>query len=205
MDEHSAAASRALELLSRAPTVFRMSEALGLGVSRYALYSLVEAGLVERLARGLYQLASLPPVSYPDQVVVARRIPNGVLCLISALCFHNLTTQIPHVVWVAIPPRLRYPRVDWPPIRAVRFGGEIHTAGVETHVLDGVAVKVYCAEKTIADCFRYRNKVGLDIALEALREYWRERRQPDVAALIHYARICKVDRVMRPYLEILAL
>ena len=202
MAQHSFAASRALELLAQAPTVFRMSEALALGVNRYTLYSLLENGLVDRIARGLYQLTSLPPVAYPDLMVIARRVPSGVLCLISALAFHNLTTQIPHLVWVAMPPRTRHPRIEWPPIRVMRFGGEVYTAGVGTHVLDGISVKVYCAEKTIADCFRYRYKVGLDIALEALKDYWR-RRRPDVNALMHYAHICRVDRVIRPYLEIL--
>lgn len=203
MDEPSSAVDRALKLLAQAPTVFRMSEVLALGVNRYTLYSLLEDGLVERLARGLYQLTSLPPVAYPDDMVIARRIPKGVLCLISALAFHDLTTQIPHLVWVALPPRARHPQFRWPPIRVMRFGGEVYTAGVETHVLDGIPVRIYCAEKTIADCFRYRNKIGLDIALEALREYWRWRR-PDINALMHYAHICRVDRIMRPYVEILA-
>lgn len=203
MDESSPAVGRALELLAQAPTVFRMSEALALGVNRYTLYSLLEDGLVERLARGLYQLTSLPPVAYPDDMVIARRIPKGVLCLISALAFHNITTQIPHLVWVALPPRVRHPEFRWPPIRVMRFGGEVYTAGVETHVMDDIPVRIYCAEKTVADCFRYRNKVGLDIALEALKEYWR-RPRPDINALMKYAHICRVDRVMRPYVEILA-
>jgi hypothetical protein len=113
------------------------------------------------------------------------------------------TGLIPHLVWVALPPRVRHRQFRWPPIRVMRFGGEVHTAGVETHELDGIPVRICSAEKTIADCFRYRNKVGLEIALETLRYYW-QRRRLNINALRDYARICPVDRIMRPYVEILA-
>ncbi len=203
MDESSPTVHRALDLLAQARTVLRVSEALVLGVDRYTPYSLLENGLVERLARGLYQLTSLPPVAYPDEMVIARHIPRGVLCLISALAFHNITTQVPRLVWVALPPGVKHPQFRWPPIRVMRFGGEVYTAGVETHVMHGTPVRIYCAEKTIADCFRYRNKVGLDIALEALR-YYRQRRLPDISALTHYTHIGCVDYIMRPYVAALA-
>ena len=179
-----------------------MSEALRRGVNRHTLYSMVEEGTLERLSRGVYRLAELEPVANPDLVTVAQRIPGGVVCLISALAFHRLTTQIPHVVWVAVRRGVWEPKLDWPPIRIMEFGERAHQAGIEVHELDGVAVSIYSPEKTLADHFKYRNRIGLDIALESLRLYV-ERGHLKVEELLAMARVCRVERIMTPYLEAL--
>ena len=129
-----------------------------------------------------------------------KLVPRGVICLLSALQFHDLTTQAPFEVWMAIDVRARRPRRKTPPLRIVRFSGEALTAGVETHKVEGVPVRVYGPAKTVADCFKYRNKIGLDVALEALRDYRREH-PGGMDELWHFARICRVANVMRPYLE----
>ena len=133
-------------------------------------------------------------------VTVATRIPLGVVCLISALSFHELTTQIPHEVHVALPRGAEEPRLEYPPIRTYRFSGEAFTEGIEIHELDGVSVRIYNPEKTLADCFKFRNKIGLDTAVEAVR-FYRERMPLKVNDLIDYASICRVKKIIRPYLE----
>ncbi len=178
----------------------RMSEALEAGISRYALYRMLDEGVVERVSRGVYRLVDLPPLSEPDLAVVALRIPKAVVCLVSALAFHELTTQVPHAVWIALPRNARTPRLDHPPLSVHRFARSAYEAGVEMHHVDGVPIRIYGAEKTLADLFKFRNRVGIDVALEAL-ELYAERHRPDVGALLDYARVCRVERVMRPYLE----
>lgn len=180
----------------------RMSEALAAGLSRYRLYRMLDDGVLERVSRGVYRLAELPAISDPDLAVVALRVPRAVVCLVSALAFHDLTTQVPHAVWIALPRGVDTPRLDHPPLSVHRFAPDAFEAGVEIHELDGVEVKVYGAEKTLADVFKFRNQVGLDVVLEAL-ELYAGRRRRDVEALLEYARICRVERVMRPYLEAL--
>jgi predicted transcriptional regulator of viral defense system len=159
-----------------------------------------DEGIVERLSRGVYRLTELKPLGNPDLVSITVRIPKGVVCLISALAFHEITTQVPHQVYIAIDRYSRPPKIDFPPIRVFRFTGEAYEGGVETHEIEGVQVSVYCPEKTIADCFKYRNKIGFDVALEALKLY-RERIGFKVDDLMHFARVCRVEKVMRPYLE----
>jgi predicted transcriptional regulator of viral defense system len=180
--------------------MIRMADALRAGIHRNTLRAMVERGEIERVTRGLYRLKEAPQPSQPDLVTVARKVPEGVICLISALSFHELTTQIPHEVYVAIARNSEPPRLDYPPLRVFRFSGEAFTAGVEQVQLDGTAVRVYDPEKTLADCFKYRNKLGMDTVLEALR-FYRERRKLKVDALLRYAKICRVGSVMRPYLE----
>ena len=131
---------------------------------------------------------------------VATRIPRAVVCLLSALRFHELTTQVPHEVWIALSEKARRPRLDFPPLRVVRFSGRALTEGIETHRIEGTDVRITSVAKTVADCFKYRHKIGLDVALEALREAWRQRRLT-TSELDHFARVCRVSRVMRPYLE----
>jgi predicted transcriptional regulator of viral defense system len=189
-----------VELFRRYGGTLRMSNALRLGVTRKTLYAMRDAGVVEPLSRGLFRLASLDPLGNPDLVTVAARVPHGVLCLISALAFHELTTQVPHVVDVALRRGTRKPRLDYPPTRFFWFSGPAFDEGIDTHKLDGASVRVYDPEKTIADCFRYRNQIGMDVVLEALR-LWRARRRKKLDALLKYARMRHVDRAMRPYVE----
>jgi predicted transcriptional regulator of viral defense system len=159
-----------------------------------------DEGQVEPLAKGLYRLADAPVPRNPDLLTVARKAPEAVVCLLSALAFHDLTTQVPHAVYVALPTGSRAPRLEHPPLEVFEFGGEAFSAGIQTHDLDGVPVRVYSPEKTLADCFKYRNRIGLEVAVEALRLYV-ERRAVRAEDIMRFARICRVARVMRPYLE----
>ena len=177
-----------------------MSEAVDAGISRRTLYALRDEGLVEQLSRGVYRLASLPGLEAPDLLAVAARVPNGVVCLISALAFHELTTQIPHAVDVAIARGAAKPRVDYPPVNVYWFSGEAFTSGIETVTIDEKPIRVYGSEKSIADAFKYRNKIGMEVALEALRS-WRTQRISNVERLLRFGRICRVERVICPYLE----
>lgn len=178
----------------------RMAEALRAGIHRRTLYGMRDSGQVEALARGLYRLADAPPLSNPDLVTIAAKVPHGVVYLVSALAFHEMTTQIPHAVWIAVPRNSEPPRLDYPPIRVVRLSPAPYEAGIETHQIDGVKVKVYSREKTLADCFKHRGEVGLDTVLEAVRMY-KALGQVDVDAILRYAAVCRVARVARPYLE----
>lgn len=192
---------REIQLFRRHGGGLRMAEALRLGVTRKTLYAMRDAGVVEPVSRGFYRLASLEPLAHPDLVTVATRVPHGVLCLVSALSFHELTTQVPHVIDVALERGKTKPRLDDPPTHFVWFSGPAFHQGIETHELDGVPVRIYDPEKTLVDCFRFRNQIGMDVVLEALR-LWRgrgKRRKLDV--LLRYARMRRVERGMRPYLE----
>ncbi|MCP3954301.1 MAG: transcriptional regulator [Desulfobacterales bacterium] len=178
----------------------RMSEAIEYGITRYMLYTLRDKGIVEQVSRGIYRLVELPPISNPDLVTVSLRFPDTVICLISALAYHDITTQIPHVVSVAVSRNSRTPSLDYPPIQAHRFSNKAYNSGIEAHLIDGASVKIYCPEKTLADCFKFRNKIGMDVTLEALKLY-RERKKFKPIKLLDYAKICRVAMVMRPYLE----
>ena len=177
-----------------------MSEAIERGISRYMLYSLRDKGIIEPISRGVYRLADLPPISNPDLVAIALRYPNAVICLISALSFHAITTQIPHEVSLAIRRDTRSPSTDYPPLQVHQFTEESYKSGIEVHIIDGAKVQVYSPEKTLADCFKFRNKIGMDVVLEALKLY-RSRMKLDSKKLLQYARICRVEQIMRPYLE----
>lgn len=174
-----------------------------LGIHTQVLSRLVRAGVLARVARGRYRLADDPVTEHHGLVVAATAVPRGVICLLSALGFHGVGTQLPFEVWLALDRRARRPALSYPPLRVVRFTGASHSAGIETHMLEGQAVRVYGVAKTLADCFKYRHKIGLDIALEALSEAWREGRFT-MDEIEGFARVCRVSRVMRPYLESLA-
>jgi len=173
------------------------------GIAREYLGRLERAGKLQRIGRGLYALPDAHPTEHRDLAAVAKRVPDGVICLLSALRFHELTTQAPHQVWLAIDRKARRPRMDHPPLRIVRFSGAALHEGIEEHVLEGVRARVFSPAKTVADCFKYRHKIGLDVAIEALREGHRSQRF-SMDELWRYAGICRVRNVMRPYLEALA-
>ncbi len=191
-----------LRLLGRRG-VLGTGEATRLGVHSQALTRLVADGVLKRVARGRYRLTSRPITEHHGLVVVARAVPLGVICLLSALEFHGIGTQLPAEVWVAIDRRARAPTLRFPPLRVTRFGGLAFTEGVETHRVERETVRIFGVAKTLADLFKYRNRIGIDVALEALREAWQTRRVT-MAEIDRFARICRVERVMRPYLEALA-
>lgn len=172
------------------------------GIHRQVLTRLVAEEQLERVARGLYRLPEQSITEHHALAVAAAAVPQGVVCLLSALQFHRIGSQLPSQVWMALDRRAWHPALRYPPLRIVRYTGAALTEGVESHVLEGRAVHVYDVAKTLADCFKYRNKIGLDVALEALREAWRARRF-SMNALDRYAAICRVQRVMRPYVEAL--
>jgi predicted transcriptional regulator of viral defense system len=180
--------------------VVRPADLQALGIPRSRLYRLVGKGLLERRARGIYVVSDHPTTAEHTLVQVAKRVPNGVVCLLTALRFHELTTQMPPEVWIALPEKARRPRLDYPRLRVARFSGPALTQGIETHVIEGVEVRVYSAAKTVTDCFKYRNKIGVDVAVEALKDFTR-RHRGGATDLARFARICRVTRVMQPYLD----
>jgi len=192
--------ARAVKIFKNHGGILRTSQALKAGIHPGTLYAMRDSGQLEVISRGVFRLSDIPPLGNPDLVTVATRVPSGVICLISALAFYELTTQIPHEIHVALQRGAEEPHLEYPPIRTYRFTGEAFTAGVDIHDLDGVSVRIYSPEKTLADCFKFRNKVGLDTVIEAIR-FYRERRRIKVDDLLYYATVCRVNRIMRPYLE----
>jgi len=180
--------------------ILKTAHAKKLGINQNTLKRMLEAGLLTKVTRGVYRLASLSPLVQPDLVQVSIRIPASIVFLISALNFHNLTTQIPGCVSIAVPMNVLAPHIDYPPIKVYRLSQKTYSAGIEYHIIDGVTVRVYCREKTIADCFKFRNKIGGDIAIEALRDYLRQPK-PDVPMLLEYARLDRVQKIIQPYLQ----
>jgi predicted transcriptional regulator of viral defense system len=193
---------RAEEAFREHGGILHTSEALALGIHPRTLYRLREMGKVVFMARGLYRLEDAQELSEPDLVTVAAKTPRAVICLISALAFHRITTEIPHRVSIALPRGYKPPKLTYPPLEVFWFSEPAYSAGVETHILDDISCKMYSVEKTVADCFKFRNKIGLDVAIEALK-LSRERKGTQPATLMHYARLCRVERVMKPYLEAL--
>ena len=191
---------KAVAIFKKHGGILRTMQAIRAGVHPETLYTMRDTGALEVVSRGVYRLADLSPMSNPDLVTVATRVPAGVVCLISALAFHELTTQIPHEVHLALPRGAEEPRLDHPPIKTYRLTGEAFTEGVDSHELDSMTVKVYNPEKTLADCFKFRNRIGLDTVVEAVR-FYRERSRIKVDDLMHYAKICRVQKIIRPYLE----
>nr|WP_211306921.1 AbiEi antitoxin N-terminal domain-containing protein [Acidiferrobacter thiooxydans] len=201
MDIHDmgTTAERLIDLV-RSQGLIRPCDLASMGIPRVSLTRAVRRGQLERVGRGLYGLPGREVSAHGSLAEVARRVPKGVVCLFSALRFHGLTTQAPFEVWLAIENKSLAPKLDFPPLRIVRFSGAALTEGVEEHVVGGVTIRITGVAKTVADCFKYRNKIGLDIALEALREAWRGKRMIS-DDIWRYARICRVANVMRPYLD----
>ena len=193
--------AKALKLARRSQGV-TTRELVGAGIHRQVLSRLVSAGQLERIARGVYRPAEHPATENHGLVIACTAVPGGVICLLSALQFHGIGTQLPSQVWIAIERRAHQPSLKYPPLRVVRYTGAALSEGVGSHRREGRTVRVYGVAKTLAGCFKYRNKIGLDVALEALREAWKARKFT-MDELDHYAGVCRVRRVMRPYLEAL--
>lgn len=202
MTTQTARADKILELARKAG-VLRPRDLDIHGIPRTYLSRLCAAGKLQRIGRGLYVLPENDITEHHSLAEVGKRVPRGVICLLSALQFHQLTTQAPFEIWLAIGEKDWRPRMEYPPLRTVRFSKAALRAGIEKHQIEGVTVQVYSPAKTVADCFKYRNKIGLDVAIEALRECWRSRRC-SMDELWHYADICRVRNVIRPYLESIA-
>lgn len=202
MKSSESSQQKARRIISQDGGVIRTSDAIRAGIHPRTLYALRDKGVLELLSRGVYRLTDQEGVADPDLIIVASRIPHAVICLISALSFHEITTQIPHAIAIALPKGAETPRLNYPPLSIHRFSEEALKQGVENHQINGIKVKVFNAEKTLADCFKFRNKIGMDIVLEALKLY-RSKGSFNTEKLLSYARICRVENVMRPYLEVM--
>ena len=191
---------KAIMKMARKTGVVRAREIRKAGLHPEYLRRLCQSGQLIRTGRGLYVLADGDFTEHHSLAEACKRVPHGIICLLSALSFHEVGSQNPHQIWMAIDRVMRKPKVDYPPIRIFRFSGPSLKEGIEEKKIEGVAVRVYNPAKTVADCFKYRNKVGIDVALEALRECWRSRRCT-IDELVHFATICRVRNIMQPYME----
>ncbi|MBF0543064.1 MAG: AbiEi antitoxin N-terminal domain-containing protein [Candidatus Riflebacteria bacterium] len=189
--------------IARNSGIIRAIDLKKAGVSRNYLYKLHESGLLFKISRGLYKLPKTPVTEHSIFSEIAKRIPKAVICLLSALTFHGATTQLPHEIWIALPKGAWRPHLDYPSRNVTYVSGEAYFFGVKEHKIDGVIVKIYSPAKTVADCFKFRNKVGLDVAIEALREVWRSRKAT-MDELFEAAKTNRMLRIMRPYLEAMA-
>jgi len=180
--------------------VIRPRDLVARNIATVALTRMVKNGSLVRVARGLYALPDRQASEYASLGEVSAKYPQGIICLLSALRYHELGTQSPFEVWLAIPNKARPPALEYPPLRIVRFSGAALTEGVETHLIDGVPVRITSVARTVADCFKFRNKIGMDVALEALREAWREQKIT-MNDLWHFAKVNRVTNIIRPYLE----
>ncbi len=192
-------ADRVIEL-ARQRYVLRASDLDAIGAPRIVLSRLTTAGRLLKVGRGMYALDETQALEQDGILAVARRVPQAIFCLSTALQFHELTTQLPREVWFAMPRGSHMPRIDYPPIKMVQMSGDVYASGVETYVLEGVTVRVFSVAKTVADCFKHRSKVGLDVALEALKDA-RTKNKVTVDELWQQAKVCRVAAILRPYLE----
>jgi len=186
--------------LAKAKGIIQARDVEAHGISRNYLYRMHKKGLLEKSATGLYILPDAQGTENASLAEVAKRLPHAVVCLISALSYHGITTQIPHEIWLAVPRGSWRPTMDYPPITLSYVSEPAYSFGIRKHVINGVPVKIYSPAKTVADCFKFRNKVGLDVAIEGLREAWRSRKV-SMDELVEAAEINRVSKVMRPYLE----
>ena len=189
----------AIRIIKANKGLIRTNEAIKKRIHPRTLYSLRDKGTLEQVSYGLYKLKH-NKIANPDFVTVSLRVPGGVICLISALAFHRLTTQIPRKIWIAIRRDASKPRIKYPPISIHQFSNKSFSLGIEKHIFDKIPVKIYSPEKTIADCFKFRNKIGMNIVLEAL-SFYREQKEFNPSKLFKYAKICHVENVMKPYVE----
>lgn len=187
------------ELLETSP-LRNSSEFTSAGIDTKTITRMVEDGEIQRMARGLYAAADYVPGAHHSLIESCKLIGTGIVCLLSALSFHEIGTQNPSEVWIAIPRRTRTPQVEDYPIQIFLFSGEAYSSGIEEYTVDRVVLRVYSIAKTIADCFKYRNKISLDVAIEALKDVIRNKRTP-IEEILHFARICRVEKVIKPYIE----
>ena len=180
--------------------VIRGSDIENVGISRSYLNILWKEGLLDKLGRGVYMSKETPITEHINLIEISKRVPNAVVCLISSLDFHNITTQIPHKIWLALPRGAWSPKIEYPPIEITYIANDAYLFGIEEHQINGSTVKVYTPAKTVADCFKFRNKIGLDVAIEALKDAWRAKKI-NINELMDAAKVNRVANVMRPYIE----
>lgn len=194
----------AIAAFREAGGILTMSEAMQVGIHRRELYALRDRGDLEVVSRGLYRLIDMPDPSLPDFIPVAKKIPHGVICLISALAFHELTTQIPHFVYVALPSQAHKPAISHPPMRYLWYSQKLLSTGVQEHSIDGCTVMIFDVEKTLVDCVKFRNKIGMDVVLEALKMYWQSRKT-NLEKLFEYAKLFRVEKILKPIMETIVI
>ena len=191
---------KAIAIFRKAGGILKFFEAVEAGIHRRELYFLRDHGTLEVLHRGLYRLKEMPDLALPDFIPVSKRIPEGVICLISALAFHEMTTQIPHFVYVALPRSAHKPTISYPPMRYFWYSEKTLKTGVEIHHIDGCNIKIFNIEKTLVDCVKFRRKIGMDVVLEALKMYWRSRKT-NINQLMAYAKLLRVEKILKPIME----
>jgi predicted transcriptional regulator of viral defense system len=195
---------KAIQIFKENKGIMRTAEALEADIAPKTLYSMRDQGVLIQLSRGLYKLTDAPSLGNPDLIPVALRVPDAVFCLITALDFHNLTEQIPQFVYFALPQGARRPKIHYPPVNIIWPSKKIYEVGIQEVILDNTSVKIYDPEKTITDCFKYRNKFGLDVAIDALKNYINQpNNKKDFNSLMAYAKLNRVERIMMPYMEAL--
>ena len=192
---------RVLDLVRQMGTL-RSTNLQDIDIPRVVLTRLTASGQLEKVGRGLYRLPDAPISEQESLVTIAVKVPQAVFCLLTALQIHELTTQLPRQIWIAMPQGSHTPKIDYPPVKMVQFTGEAFSEGVEVIQADRVALRVYGVAKTVADCFKHRNKIGLDVAIEALKDALAQKKA-SANDLWRFAKICRVANVMRPYLETL--
>lgn len=180
--------------------ILKVSQAVKLGIPKHIVYQMFSKGILVKEEKGIYRLSTMEPLVNPDLVQVSLLVPKAVICLVSALYFHGLTTQIPHGVHIALPNNVPKPRIEYPPLDVYWLSTSSYGSGIGEYSLDGVFVRIYNREKTIADCFKFRKRIGEDVAIEALKDYMGQpKRQID--DILRYARANRVEKVMQPYLR----
>lgn len=197
---HTDTQSQRILDLARQKGMLRPGDLKGTGAARVTLTRLTASGQLEKVGRGLYRLPGTRTSEHESLATIAAKVPQAVFCLLTALQFHGITTQLPRQVWIAMPRGSHVPKIDYPPVKMIQSTGEAYAAGIQVFERDQVSLKVYGVAKTVADCFKHRNKIGLDVALEALRDA-RSQKKASADELWHFAKICRVANVMRPYLE----
>lgn len=194
---------KAIEIFKKNNNLLRTQQAIKSGIAPRTIYELVEKGDLIRVTRGLFQLASAEPFSFPDIVPVFLKIPKAVLCMVSALSYYGLTTQIPHQIDIALPRKAEKPRLEYPPLRIYWLSQKTYLAGIVEEETDSIRFKIYNREKTISDCFKFRNRIGLDVAIEALQLYLKTPER-DIPSLLYYAKINRVENLIKPYIQAIA-
>lgn len=198
---HDTHTQRILDLLAQ-KGMLRPSDLDAIGAPRVVLTRMTAKGLLEKVGRGIYRLPESQSSEHESLVAIATKVPQAVFCLLTALQFHELTTQLPRQIWIAMPRGSHTPKIDYPPVKMVQFSRDSFSEGIEVFERDQVNLRVYCVAKTVADCFKHRNKIGLDVALEALKDA-RAQKKASADEIWRYAKICRVTNVMRPYLEVI--